>query len=195
MDTNYGTHQPVLLEVLKRITGPVLELGSGHFSTAQIHKAISSKIITVDDNQSWVEFYKDLQTDNHQFLCYPDDRIKEFYDSDNETWSLVFVDNSTWVARAMAIEKYKDTADFVIIHDCDFISRAGYFGRDSNNNPDVIDGKRIALGNRDYSDLFKSWIEFFPEYWTELSPPTLIGSNKIDLTDFEVEGMIISGRK
>ena len=173
---NYATHQLVLLEILKRTNKPVLELGAGHFSTPQVHTH-KSKVLTIDDSQKWIDMFSSLKSQTHVFCCLNSVELQKFYDNDTEQWGLVFVDNSTWEQRMGAINKYKDTADYMIIHDTNYSAGEGIFGK-------VIGSKR------DFSSHFKYWTEFLPENRTGDSPATLLASNKFNLKDIVIKGMI-----
>ena len=52
----YGSHQKVLLYMAAISKGPILELGSGDFSTAQLHE-LGRKLTTYDNNQEWLNKY------------------------------------------------------------------------------------------------------------------------------------------
>jgi hypothetical protein len=173
---NYATHQLVLLEVLKRTSKPVLELGAGDYSTPQVHTH-ESKVLTIDDSQKWIDKYSGLKSRNHVFSCFNSKELQKFYENDKEQWGLVFVDNSTWEFRLWAINRYKDTADYMIIHDTNYSASENIFGK-------VINGKRS------FNEHFKHWIEFLPENYTKDSPATLLASNKFMLKDIVIQGMI-----
>lgn len=109
-----ATHQPILFELIHKTKGAILELGAGESSTNQIHElAGDRKILTVDDNQQWLDNYKHLKNDQHEFALFSED-LFEVYGRD---WSVVLVDLSTWDQRMFAIEKLRYFADFLIIHD------------------------------------------------------------------------------
>jgi hypothetical protein len=187
---NYSTHQLVLLEVLKRISKPILELGAGDYSTPQIHNH-GGKILTIDDSQQWVDKYINLKSKDHTFCCFDNIQLQKFYDNDDEQWGLVFIDNGTWEARNGAVKKYKDVADYVILHDCDYYPKMSTFGREIR----PMNFRARDMGERNYNDIFKYWVEFFVQGWKSEYPPTLVGSNKIDLKDLAVEGMIVCERQ
>jgi hypothetical protein len=102
----------------------------------------------------------------------------DFFKIDPIKWGVVFVDcgGGIWTGRKAAIEKYKEVVDYVVVHDTEYSAVQGYFGK-------VVDGKR------DFSDTFKYWIEFQPVNMTDV-PATVLASNKIDLKDIEIEGVV-----
>lgn len=181
----YSTHQLVLLDVLKRTSKPILEFGSGDYSTPQIHEICNNRmVITVDDSKVWLSRYCLLETELHKFVFVENEKeLQTFFAKNKTDWGLVFVDNGTWHSRILTINKYRNTADYLIIHDCDYFPNNGFFGEIIRN-----------VGKRTYDKVFKYWIEFYVEGSDKNSPPTLLGSNKIDLKDIEIEGMIISNK-
>jgi hypothetical protein len=132
MSVEYGTHQKILQEFILKTDNPVLELGAGDSSTMQIHEWTQNYILTVDDNETWLNKYIDLKCDRHDFAM-----LGEYED---KNWGLVFVDLSTQELRKEAILKYKD-ADYLVIHD------GNYMFRDS-------------FTKDEFSSLFKYWKEF-----------------------------------
>ena len=138
----------------------------------------------------------DLKSDLHDLRFIKN--IKKFYAQDKEEWGLVFIDNNytndsdPWWGRKSAVARYHNTADYIVLHDCDAIL----------NNDDTF-GKAIKPitpenhdpGVRDYSKTFKYWIEFFVDGWQQWHPPVLLASNKVCLDDIQkVDGMIIANR-
>jgi hypothetical protein len=95
----------------------------------------------------------------------------------------VFVDQGSWEGRAAAVRRLADRAEYVVLHDCDALAAGGLLGRQVRPTHGPED-----LGERDWSEVFSSWREYYPlEPWPLTSgPPTLIGSNVHDLTAFEV---------
>ena len=188
----FGSHRLVLAKVLKRVSRSVLELGAGDYSTPLIHTVEERgvKILTIEDNPEWFDKYKHLKTDLHDFRYIDSGGIQEFYDNDDEQWELVFVDNGTWEARIPAIRKYSGIADYMVIHDSNYFPDNNIFGK--TLEPTVMN--RQIMGRRDYSDIFRYWVEFFVRDWGKQNPPTLLASNIVDVKDFIVEGMHISNK-
>jgi len=124
----YATHQPALIWALENSNKNILELGVGDSSTLLLHKSIkNNKIISVDDNQEWLDKYLHLENKNHKFfyvnptLLDWNNKIDEFL---NLEWGIVFVDHASqehiWrSSRPYAIKKLVECSDFVIAHDAD----------------------------------------------------------------------------
>ena len=111
-----STHQPVLFEMIRWTKGAILELGAGEYSTQQIHElAPGRKILTVDDNQQWLDNYKNLENSKHRFTLFSED----LFDIHGLNWSLALVDLQTWDQRMFAINKLRFYVDYMIIHDAE----------------------------------------------------------------------------
>lgn len=182
-----ATHQLVLYEIISRTNKPILELGAGDHSTPQIHKlARDRKIVTIEDNHEWFNRYKSLHTMYHTLLLMNVNQMKDFFDNDNIDWGLVFIDSTDWNMRILAINKYKDIADYIIIHDSGYAADNNIFGRT------LLSMNVTNPGRRDFSDTFKYWVEYMPKKWRISDPPTLLASNKIDVRDVPIKSMMIS---
>jgi hypothetical protein len=84
----------------------------------------------------------------------------------------------------LAVERVWLTADYVIVHDCDYFPEHGLFG--SVVRPLLGPHDR---GERNYDQVFSSWREFFPpEPWPfrQTGPPTLLGSNLHEVDRFDI---------
>jgi hypothetical protein len=198
IDNGFGSHKFVLehmINILENKT--VLELGSGDYSTKLIHDivgGVNGKIITIDTDSNWLNRYMDLKNDNHDLIHYDIDKLHEFFDNDTNDWGLVFVDSGTWDSRVMAMEKYAKTADYIILHDCDYFPNYNIIGK--TIKPVNINEK--DMGIRDYgTDMFKNWVEFSLDDWFTYGswmPPTLVGSNKHNLDNLKIDNMIITNK-
>ena len=92
----------------------------------------------------------------------------------------------------MALNKFKDKAKIIIVHDVNWYPEHNLWGKEFSpilykpmNKLRYGNLKRENLGFRDYSDVFKFWFEYFPYepgYFT--GPPTLIGSNIVDVCSY-----------
>ena len=107
--------------------------------------------------------------DNHIYYYVEDWNkfINELYIDYNNPYSIVFIDSSPWESRIQAYNHFKNSAEYILIHDVDYFP---------NNN---IFGKKISNDNFDFSDIFTKWALYYPEKpWPSISgPPTLVGTN------------------
>lgn len=186
----YATHQPVLIEAFRKTTGPVVEFGCGHGSTPLLHQLSLESgrlVVSIESDKAWIDqFRQKYECNHHTFIltdCWSDtlrdERVTEV------DWGLVFVDQNPWEARLETLLRFKDTAPYVILHDCDYFPTKGLFG-------EVIEPIKNPrnTGKRTYGPLFRYYKEFFPlEPWPHFSPtgpPTLLASNRYTC-DWEID--------
>ena len=111
----YGTHLPVLTYFVSKTTGPVLELGSGFFSTPTLNLLCKDRLlVTADSNKEWIRKFYALKNDNHLFFEV-DDWSK--FDYIDKQWDVAFVDHAPGERRVVDIERLKKTSKYVLVHD------------------------------------------------------------------------------
>lgn len=160
----YSTHLPVLMEVMKRTTGDVLELGPGVFSTPVLHWLCQEQkrnLLTIESDKKWLRFcMKYYRTPYHKFM-YVDDWAKS-KDAINKEWDVALIDLSPDSERTVAVRRLANLAKYIIIHDADDFQEKHYH----------------------YSTiypLFKYRYNF-----TEVEPATTVLSNFVDLERFSI---------
>ncbi len=160
----YSSFLPVLMEVMARTTGDVLELGPGVFSTPILHwlcKKGKRNLLTIENDYRWHYFArKYYRTDWHKHIYVQswDDAGKLI----NKGWDVALVDHSPSERRVVEIRKLASLANYVILHDSDDRQERNYH----------------------YSTiypLFKYRYDF-----KEVEPATTVLSNFIDLKGFTV---------
>lgn len=121
----YGTHQPYLVEAVKRTTGPVLELGSGEGSTVVLHDLCAAQgrmLVTVESDGEWLSKFSHLEAPLHKMVFLRDPATIPCLDNprlvdDNDRWGVVFVDHAPGVTRKNAIMRARESAILVVVHD------------------------------------------------------------------------------
>ena len=109
-----ATHQPILIEAIRQTKGAIIELGLGYSSTVLIHTIAGDRLVcSIDDNIEWVDKFRYLETDTHQFGVFSENIFEEI----GKQFSVALIDLSTWDQRMFAIEKLRHFVDYVIIHD------------------------------------------------------------------------------
>lgn len=165
----YSTFLPVLMEVMNRTTGDVLELGPGVFSTPYLHWLCRKQqryLLTLENHEMWFNFVRKYYKTGkdkpfrHRFVF-----MKDWDDAEkliNKKWDVVLVDHSPSARRVEEIRKLANLAKYIIIHDADDFQERNYH----------------------YSKiypLFKYRYDF-----REVEPGTTVLSNFVDLKDFQV---------
>lgn len=128
----YSSHLPILIKVLQISKGPVLELGSGIFSTPVMHWLCldtKRRLVTYENFKEHFEMNKVFATNEHEIKF-----IKNWDDADIEGthWGLVLVDHEPSERRSVEVARLAQKADYIIVHDTepdhdykyDFINKA-----------------------------------------------------------------------
>lgn len=107
---------PILIKAVQNTDGPVLELGSGLFSTPLLHWLCAKqgrKLVTYTDQQEDYKFARKFRTETHEVNFVTDWDKAEF---DKTKWSVVLVDH-TDKRRAKDAIRLKNSAQYIILHD------------------------------------------------------------------------------
>ena len=184
-----ATHQPVLWAVARAARGPIAEFGCGNGSTPLLHGLaveLGVKLVTLDNNPEWLERFRPaLESPRHEFRLVDDWAVELSRSEWDDGWALVFIDQDPFEARVLTVERFRRTAEYIVVHDDDYFAEHGLFG--VAVRPLLGPHDR---GERDFGETFSSWREFFPpEPWPfrPTGPPTLLGSNRHDVSEIEVD--------
>lgn len=115
----YATHLPMLMGMMSRTAGPVLELGCGYYSTPILHEICKFQkrlLVSVEEKPDWLKQFAELKTAGHEF-CLSDDRAAVLQMLENIDWGLVFIDNEPVEYRKLDIDRLRKNADCFVIHD------------------------------------------------------------------------------
>ena len=111
----YGTHLPWLAACVVNTEGPVVEFGSGDYSTNFLHTLCGSlgrEIITVENDAKWVRRYiEDLECDWHRFIL-EDPRLASV-----PHCGVALIDCCPNDIRPIVLNLHADNADILICHD------------------------------------------------------------------------------
>jgi len=189
----YGTHRPVLAEIIKTTAGNIIECGCGYSSTYQIRSLIDGtnrKLISLESNLEWFNKFKHLENDNHK-LFYVDAGNNDTDDTGNiwidfiknnkiicETnFEICFIDQRPWTARTYTLNYFLNKCKLIIVHDVDYFPTNKKWGKiirrlNTSNN--------IYKYEMDFSDVATNFIVYYPpdKYFAgRTGPPTLLCSN------------------
>ena len=115
-----GTHLPYVAKLLQRIDGPILEMGSGFFSTPLLywHTVKNGQTFrSYESKKSWAET-----------MGSPVRYIQDWSlaDTNEMRWNLVFIDHGQALLRKEHAIAVKDNADYVVLHDTEDKFEATY---------------------------------------------------------------------
>ena len=111
-----SSHLPVLMEVLDRSTGAVLECGSGRYSTPFLHWACLRQgrhLVTLEGEPRFFDYAKQWASETHEVVHVTDWDDCRYFAS---PWSVVFIDHEG-PRRAQDAVRVARWAEWVVLHD------------------------------------------------------------------------------
>lgn len=115
-DPQWGSHIPILARIMMISRGPVLELGTGIYSTPLLHYFCHEQkrsLFSYDDGQAWADNHKYWKSNLHT-VDYTDNwdtcPIEKYH------WGVVLIDHQAERRSIDAIRAAR-YADFVVLHD------------------------------------------------------------------------------
>lgn len=176
----FETHKPVLEYALVKQGRHVLEVGGGEASTPLIVKS-STRSLTLENNREWYDRISQYKDEDHQIQYHPELLVYIIFgirggmSKESYTFSLALVDNDNWKERCQIVSHLRanDIAEVILLHDSfdEHLKRCGECGYS-------IPEFKYRL------NLYPQWPPR-PEY-----PPTLILSDTVDVTQWEIAGMV-----
>ncbi len=155
-----STYMPMLIRCIGATTKPVLECGSGLFSTPFLHwycKERNIPLFTYEDNQEYFPFAKQFRSKDHHVRL-----TKDWEDIEKKHWGVVLIDQGEGqigienrIKTAIAL---KDSADYVVLHDSQWRNM--------------------------YGEVFKHFKYRYD--WKECIPNTTVVSNFKDLSNLNI---------
>lgn len=125
LSKNYTTHMGVLIRVLSASKGTVIECGGGPFSTPLLHwmcKMMGRSLITYEHDPDYYAFERTFQSPKHSIRFVEDwDKIEI-----PAHVGVVFIDHHPPARRMIETERFKDVADYVVIHDSERVALEYY---------------------------------------------------------------------
>lgn len=117
----FATHIPILIACLRHTTGPVLELGSGWFSTPVLSAFATDRLVrTVETNPEWhsritqIGAYQPITNHWHQVVFVPDYNDAPM---DDHEWSIVLLDHEPPPRRGVDAARLRKRSQLIIGHD------------------------------------------------------------------------------
>jgi len=157
----FGSHLPVLMKAVQKSSGPILELGSGLYSTVYLHWACfhdKRPLTTIESKHKYYKEIRRLRCDWHKIECVKTwERAEPYFKQD---WSVVLIDQGPGNNREIAAKQLTH-ADYVVMHDTECPLEYGY---------DAV------------YPLFKYRFDYTPP--ERATPSTSVLSNKHDLKGF-----------
>lgn len=125
LSKRWSTHLGVLTKVLQASSGDVLEFGSGPFSTPLLHwlcKDMNRLLISYENNSEFYNFARQFQSRLHRIRF-----VTNYSEVDTKTHrGLVFIDRQPDYTRGDIALLFKDSADYLVLHDIEVEKSYGY---------------------------------------------------------------------
>lgn len=203
---SFGTHKPVLIELVKNTTGNIIECGCGNSSTILIKELIKNTnriLISLESNLEWYNKFKHLENDNHKLFYidignednentgkYWTNFIKNNNFINGLSFDICFIDQSPWTARTYTMNYFKNICPYLIVHDVDYFPLNNKWGNIKKEYSLINKHNyKIIKRDMDFSDVVINFKVFYPpdEYFAyKTGPPTLLCSNIISSEDFHI---------
>lgn len=119
----WTTHIGILVKVLLISEGDVIELGAGPYSTPLLHwicKDMHRKLISYENNPEYNDYARQFRSYFHKVVF-----VKDWDEIDCATHrGVVLIDHDPMTRRAVDAIRFKDSADFIVLHDTE---KEGYY--------------------------------------------------------------------
>ena len=117
MNINRGSHLPLLMKLMSITDGPVLEVGTGIYSTSYLHWECfrtKRKLVSYEGHPDYFHWLKACANDYHEV------HFVENWDSIDLSgpWSIAFIDHAPAERREYEIKRLLH-ADYIVAHDTD----------------------------------------------------------------------------
>ena len=160
-EPGWGSHIPVLVKVFEISQGPILELGTGVFSTPILHTLCLSKdrqLVSYENDPYYFERHGDFRTDKHQIILVSNwDDIK----IENTFWNVALIDHKPEERRKTEVKRLANNTKYIILHDSESRNEKLY----------------------KYSEIYPLFKYRFD--YTACYPHTTVLSNFVDLSDLK----------
>ena len=121
----YTTYMGVLIKVLITSRGDVLELGAGPISTPLLHwvcKDMNRSLTSFENDLEFFNLARQYQSNIHRIRF-----VTNWNEVDTKTHrGLVFIDHAPPIRRSIDTIRFKDSADYIVIHDTDQEKHYGF---------------------------------------------------------------------
>jgi len=118
-----ATHIPIMVAIAIKSKGPILEMGCGPYSTYILHEicgVAKRKLISLDGMADWLSEFLSLSNDFHNLYFVEDWAACTLIDA--KRWGMVLIDHAPGERRKVDIDRLKNNADYLIIHDTETAS-------------------------------------------------------------------------
>lgn len=110
----YATHIEVLAAAVLRTTGPILELGTGEYSTPLLRVLRGDRpLLSLESDAEWLERFRSMECQGHAIRLVTDWDAVDVA----QYWGLVVLDHAPAHRRIIEGRRVAAWADIVVVHD------------------------------------------------------------------------------
>jgi len=134
LEFSFGSHILPLVASLWITDGPILEMGSGWYSTPVFHRISllqRRRALTAESNYQWLQHFFFFASDYHHIYYVNvsedatpglSDNINTVYSWDDignqiEDWDVVFIDQAPALRRKIDMERIRARSKLILVHD------------------------------------------------------------------------------
>lgn len=120
----WSTHMPVLISLFGKTTGPIMEVGSGVYSTPLLHWLCSLSgraLVTYEKDANFIRLANEYRDTFHEVHL-----VNDYADiPQTGRFGFIFIDHCGH-DRGNTVVRLKDNADYVVIHDSNVVRKNAY---------------------------------------------------------------------
>lgn len=124
--SQWATHMPALAWAVLNTTGPIVECGTGTFSTPFLRTLadiMKRSVLSLETSVEWVGKCQPPEGSRHKVVLVGDWAVAELPD---ERCGVILIDQAPGSARQPMIERVANLADIIVIHDTEPGTGYGY---------------------------------------------------------------------
>jgi len=120
MNARYASHLPALMAVVEATTGPILEVGTGLYSTPYLHKVSEGGrlVVSVENHEEWFAKAEKYASENH--------RVLSEIPQEPERFDVALIDQDPEALRRGSLESLRPRITYAVVHDTEPTANAMY---------------------------------------------------------------------
>jgi len=130
-----ATHYGILAAMIAKTVGPIVEFGSGHYSTPMLHYmscAMNRVALSIEVSPDWCKYFEDqFGHGSHKFFCTENKLVSRAFPESqyhNTKWDVALIDHGPELDRPRCVEMMRNKAKFIVVHDSEPLAVAYNWG-------------------------------------------------------------------
>ena len=124
IEMGWSTHMPILIKLASITKGPIMEVGSGIYSTPILHwlcDETKRPLVSYENDKGFIKLAREYESENHK-VRFIEDYLKI---PNTNFYSIILIDHSGH-ARGKTAVHFKNSAEYLVIHDSDVVRKNMY---------------------------------------------------------------------